>query len=68
MFRQAINTSGQNPENGIRITMPQEVRQAGPGIKVFFQLEDVYRVNFRGQRVNLGLSDYDLTVPFTLRR
>lgn len=63
-----INTSGQNPENGIRITLPQEVRQAGPGIKFFLQLEDVYRVNFRGQRVDLGLSDYELTVPFTLRR
>lgn len=64
-----INTSGQDPEQGINLRMPTAVRQARPGAKVYIVVEGISRINFRGESIpEVRCSELERTFMFELRR
>lgn len=64
-----INTSGQDPEQGINISMPTAVRQARPGAKVYIVAQGIQRINFRGEAIPENrISELEKTFAFDLRR
>ncbi|MEO0895276.1 MAG: GldM family protein [Bacteroidota bacterium] len=63
-----INLAGKNLGNGVNITLPAAVRQAPRGSKVYVQLKEVKRINFRGQKEKEGrISPYESTLSFSIR-
>lgn len=64
-----INTSGQDPEQGISIRMPTAVRQARPGAKVYIVAQEIQRINFRGEAItDARCTELERTFSFELRR
>lgn len=64
-----INTSAQDPEQGISIGMPTAVRQARPGAKVYIVAEGIQRINFRGESIpEVRCSELERTFMLELRR
>ena len=58
----------QDPTGRIVVTLPQQVRQAPSGSRVFIQVEGVSRVNFRGEVIPEGrLSPSELIFGLDLR-
>ena len=48
--RKVGTSRGGRAEGGIKVSLPTEIRQARPGTKVYVRVNEVYRLNFRGQK------------------
>jgi len=62
-----IDVSNQNAMELIRIPVPAEVRQARPGDKVYFVIERIERINFRGQAEEIKLPEMVKTLAVELK-
>lgn len=62
-----INLSNQNAMEFIRIPVPAEIRQAKAGDKVYFKIERIERINFRGKVVEVKLPELVRTMAVELR-
>ncbi|MEO0473533.1 MAG: GldM family protein, partial [Bacteroidota bacterium] len=47
----SVNTNGKDATKAIRISLGTRVRQARPGTKVYIRINEIYRKNFRGQKI-----------------
>lgn len=63
-----LQVSNQDPEEGIQVRLPVEVRQARPGSKVFIVVESIQRLNFRGEAIpETRLPELERTFGMELR-
>lgn len=60
--------AGRDATQPLLLRLPPEVQQARPGDRVFIQLEEISRLNFRGNLVpDRRFSVRELTIPLALR-
>lgn len=50
----SVNVGGQDATKPINVPLGTEVRQARPGTTVYIKINDIYRVNFRNERLADG--------------
>lgn len=63
-----LDLQGKDATRPQQINLGPEVRQAAPGTQVFIQIEEVYRKNYRGQRIrDARFSERELTMSLPLR-
>lgn len=57
-----------NMEDGVPVRLGTRVRQAGRGTKVFVRIDKIYRVNYKGQKIeDQRISELERTLSFVTR-
>lgn len=62
-----INTSNSNPVQGINLNLTGELDNEAPGTKVLFKIDQVSRINSKGEEVEESFSELDLTTGFIIK-
>lgn len=64
---QTIATKTGNVMNGITFTLNQPQLKSARGAKLYFEVDDIYRVNFRGQSEKESMALVQKVIPGTIR-
>lgn len=62
------NVTNMEVGEGIRIPIPSGAFEVPSGVKVFMEISDIYRINFKGEKIaEQRMTLYEKTITFLTR-